>query len=183
MSWNDAQTRGRVARAEELLGALDTLPDNAAAARAGEALAALVELYGECLARIMAHLSRLPDGGREIAGDELVGHLLLVHDLHPDPVETRVRRALDEVSSALGGGAVELLGLDGTVARVRLSTGGGCGCGSSATADDAVEEAVMAAAPEIERVEIETAPPAPARPFVPVTSLFRDRTPAGREVR
>jgi Fe-S cluster biogenesis protein NfuA len=138
---DDAEVRELVARVESLLGNLDE--------RATEAVQALVELYGEALARFVA--------GSDPTQDELLSHLLLVHDLHPVDVETRVRRALDEVRPYLGshGGDVELVGVEEGVARVRL--GGTCnGCpSSSVTLRNAIEEAIMQAAPELERVDAE----------------------------
>lgn len=138
---DDAEVRGLVARVESLLGGLDE--------RATEAVQALVELYGEALARFMR--------GANPTQDELLSHLLLVHDLHPVDVETRVRGALDDVRPYLGshGGDVELLAVEDGVARVRL--GGTCnGCpSSSVTLRNAIEEAIMRAAPELEGVDAE----------------------------
>ena len=138
---DDAEVRELVARVEGLLGDLD--------ARGTEAVQALVELYGEALARFVA--------GADPTQDELLSHLLLVHDLHPVDVETRVRRALDDVRPYLGshGGDVELVAVEGDVAQVRL--GGTCnGCpSSSVTLRNAIEEAIMQAAPELERVDAE----------------------------
>jgi len=145
-----AEVRERVGRVEELLAGIE---GNAAAV---EAVAGVVELYGEALRRIVA------DGVD--TRDELVAHLLLLHDLHPEDVETRVARALDEVRPYLGshGGDVELLGVADGVARVRL-TGTCDGCPSSAaTLQHAIEEAVARAAPELDRVEADgVAEPAP----------------------
>ena len=138
---DDAEVRELVARVEALLQELDP--------RATEAVQALVELYGEALRRVLA--------GAEPTRDELLSHLLLVHDLHPVDVETRVRQALEDVRPYLGshGGGVELLGVEEGVARVRLD--GTCnGCPSSAvTLRNAIEEAIMQAAPELERVDAE----------------------------
>jgi Fe-S cluster biogenesis protein NfuA len=138
---DDAEVRELVARVESLLGGLDE--------RATEAVQALVELYGEALARVVA--------GADPTEDELLSHLLLVHDLHPVDVETRVRRALDDVRPYLGshGGDVELVAVEEGVARVRL--GGTCnGCpSSSVTLRNAIEEAIMQAAPELTRVDAE----------------------------
>jgi Fe-S cluster biogenesis protein NfuA len=138
----DAEVRERVARVEELLGGVESSPD------AVEAVAAVVELYGEALARIVSR------GGVDL-DDELVSHLLLVHGLHPQDVEERVAQALEEVRPYLGshGGDVELLGVADSIARVRLV--GTCdGCPSSAaTLRHAIEEAVARAAPELEGVE------------------------------
>jgi Fe-S cluster biogenesis protein NfuA len=146
----DAVVRERVARIDELLAGIEGNP------AAVEAVAAVVELYGEALRRMVA-------GGID-TGDELVAHLLLLHDLHPDDVETRVARALDEVRPYLGshGGDVELLGVSDGVARVRLV--GTCdGCPSSAaTLQHAIEEAIARAAPELFGVEADgVAEPAP----------------------
>ena len=76
-----------------------------------------------------------------------------------------MRQALDDVRPYLGshGGDVELLGVENGVARVRLE--GTCnGCPSSTvTLRNAIEEAIMGAAPELERVEAEgVAEPQPA---------------------
>ena len=146
---DDAEVRELVARVESLLGDLDE--------RGTEAVRALVGLYGEALTRLLA--------GADPTGDELLSHLLLVHDLHPVDVETRVQRALDDVRPYLGshGGDVELLGVADGVARLRL--GGTCnGCPSSTvTLRNAIEEAIMRAAPELEQIEAEgVAEPQPA---------------------
>jgi Fe-S cluster biogenesis protein NfuA len=139
----NAEVRERIARLEALLEQID---DDSAAT---EAVQAVVDLYGEALARILA--------GAEPVEDELVSHLLLVHDLHPVDVETRVRRALEEVRPYLGshGGDVELLGVEGGVARLRLA--GTCnGCPSSTvTLQNAIEDALFKAAPDLERIDAE----------------------------
>ncbi|WFB06359.1 NifU family protein [Streptomyces sp. LX-29] len=185
MPWDDAYARDRVARAEERLAGLETLPDGVSAARAGEAVEGLVALYGECLARVMGHLADDAELVRRLAADELVGHLLLVHDLHPDPVADRVRQALAGLP-----GEPEVLELSADLVRIRLrdTRGGGCGCGSSpaASPEQTVRDAIAARAPEVERVEVETAPAARApQALIPVEALFPgrtgDRAPVGRE--
>jgi Fe-S cluster biogenesis protein NfuA len=141
----DSEVHERVARVEGLVE--EVAGDPAAFA----ALQAIVALYGEALRRIGNRF------GPAIADDELVAHLLLVHGLHPVDVEQRVADALDSVRPYLGshGGDVELVGVAGTVARVRLH--GSCdGCASSrVTLRNAIEAAILQAAPELERVEAE----------------------------
>src|SRR5919107_3273313 len=119
---------------------------------------ALLELYGEGLGRLLSY-----DDGRLVraaAGDDLVAHLLLLHDLHPVPVEDRVQAALDEVRPYLDshGGAVELVAVRDGVAVLRME--GSCkGCPSSTlTLRHAIEQAVFKAAPDVERVEAQDAP-------------------------
>jgi Fe-S cluster biogenesis protein NfuA/nitrite reductase/ring-hydroxylating ferredoxin subunit len=91
-----------------------------------------------------------------LTADPLVGGLLVLHDLHPDDVAARVEAALEQVRPYLAshGGGVQLLGVMGDVARLRLE--GSCdGCGSSqVTLQHAVEGAVLDAAPEIGRIEV-----------------------------
>lgn len=146
--------------ARELVGRIEAQLE-AAGEGAAELVASLLELYGEGLARVLA---RVPDPAA-VAGDEVVGHLLLLHGLHPVPLAERVRGALDEVRPYLEshGGDVELLGVEDGVARLRLQ--GSCsGCPSStATLKLAIEEAVQKAAPDVERIEAEGVA-APAEP-------------------
>lgn len=152
---DDQAARDRVARVEALLEEAEALADPAGRETAGELVQALVELYGEGLARIVG---RVPEGGRRaLADDELLAHLLLLHDLHPVSLDERVRGALDEVRPYLEshGGGVELVGLEDGVARLRLQ--GSCsGCPSSTmTLKLAIEDAIRKAAPDVERIEAE----------------------------
>src|SRR4051812_4885783 len=125
-----------------------------------EVVQALLDLYGEGLARMIDHVADRDDGGalaEALAADELVAHLLLLHGLHPVPLEARVRGALDEVRPYLEshGGNVELMGVEEGVARLRMQ--GSCsGCPSSTvTLKLAIEDAIHKAAPDIDRIEAE----------------------------
>jgi len=164
---------------ETLLGEIETLSDPNARAKAAEMVQVLLELYGEGLARMMEVVARGNERERifeALAEDELISHLLLLHGLHPLDVETRVVQALDEVRPYLQshGGNVELLGIEGGVARVRLQ--GSCdGCPSSTvTLKLAIEEAVLKAAPDLEGIEAEgVTEPKPAPTFVAGPTLRR----------
>lgn len=147
----ERDTRERVERVERAIEALEGLPADPRNT-ALDALTALVELYGEGWARALARVEDLAPGGAAfLAEDELVGHLLMVHDLHPEAMETRVRDALDGISEAVTaeGMEVELEALEGGAARVRFDRTPGSGF------RDLVEETVLRAAPELDRVEIE----------------------------
>lgn len=146
--------------------------------RAEELVRLTADLYGAGIERI---LEVLYDSGRldddvlaALAGDDLVASLLLVHDLHPYDVGTRVEQALDSVRPYLGshGGDVELLAVgDDGVVRLRLL--GSCdGCpSSSVTLKLAVEGAIEAAAPEITSIEVEEASETGAQTLIPISSL------------
>jgi Fe-S cluster biogenesis protein NfuA/nitrite reductase/ring-hydroxylating ferredoxin subunit len=153
---DDTQAREGVARVEELLAKVESLPDPAARENATEMAGALLDLYGEGLARIVERVGAADaELSASLADDELVAHLLLLHDLHPVPVGERVGGALEEVRPYLEshGGNVELVAIDGAVVRLRLQ--GSCsGCPSSSmTLKLAIEDAIHKAAPEIESVE------------------------------
>jgi Fe-S cluster biogenesis protein NfuA/nitrite reductase/ring-hydroxylating ferredoxin subunit len=148
---DDQLARERVARIESLLEEIEGLPDPVARDRCTEVVGALLDLYGEGLARVV---ERVP-APESLLEDELIAHLLLLHGIHPVPVEARVHGALEEVRPYLRshGGNVELVSLRDGVVRLRLE--GSCsGCpSSSATLSLAVEEAIRKAAPEIEEIE------------------------------
>jgi Fe-S cluster biogenesis protein NfuA/nitrite reductase/ring-hydroxylating ferredoxin subunit len=174
----------RIERLLEQLGAADPLVQG----QAEELVRLLVELYGAGLARIVELALAAEPGGRELlgrmAGDQLVASLLVLHDLHPEPVEARVQQALERVRPYLGShaGGVQLLGVDsGGVVRLRLE--GSCdGCPSSTvTVKLAIERAVEEAAPEVTRVEVEGVTDQRAtHGLIPAESLFRDQpAPAG----
>ncbi|OII70327.1 NifU family protein [Streptomyces sp. CC77] len=177
-----AAVADRLARVDALLGRVEAAPGPTADA-ALHAVRALTELYGEALARVLDHA----DTGllTDLAADELLGHLLVLHDLHPHPVERRVADAVEALRPAVReqGGDVVLEGVEGGVARVRLSTGGGCGSGggSGGGVEEAVREAVLAMAPELSEVQAvpdrAAAPPA----FVPLATLSRRPDPVPQE--
>jgi Fe-S cluster biogenesis protein NfuA/nitrite reductase/ring-hydroxylating ferredoxin subunit len=150
--------------------------------RAEEMVRLVADLYGAGLERMLTILyeaGRLDDEMlAALAADNLVSSLLLVHDLHPYDVTTRVEQALEGVRPYLGshGGDVELLGVtDDGVVRLRLL--GSCdGCASSSvTLTLAVEGAIEAAAPEVVGIEVETpneTTAVAAGPVISVESLW-----------
>jgi hypothetical protein len=173
---DDAAVEELVGRVEQLLGRLEEVP-GPAGELAAAAVAALTELYGEALARVAGHARGSP-ALRELADDALVGRLLALHGLHPDPVDRRVARALDGLRLELSslGRDVTLAGLADGVAEVVLSGhGGGCGSGGPSVAQltDLVRDVVVGAAPELADVRV-----VPERPttFVPLESLLRAPT-------
>jgi len=167
----DEEVRERVARLDDLLGRLEHLPGPAVDV-AMEAIEALTEVYGTALARVVALVSTGSAGVRELADDEVVGHLLLLHGLHPDPPGERIARALDEVRPELGEkGDVELTGIDDGVATIRV-TAAGCSSTAARTAS-AVRDVVLAAAPELADVRPVTARPPAAPALIPVDALLR----------
>lgn len=159
-------------RVEELLGRLQSV-DASVAVLAEDMVRELLVLYGAALSRVLELAD--DDGGRlRMAADPLLSALLVLHGLHPEPAEVRIEKALDGIRPHLGShaGGVELVDIDGEgVVRLRLE--GSChGCPSSAaTVRDAVQEAVMQAAPEVAGVEVDGLAPSGTGGFVPLESV------------
>ena len=157
---DDVEARELVGRVEGLLAELEAVPDRTAREKANETVAALLDLYGAALERIVVEAASLDGDGRlarTLVADELVSHVLLLHDLHPESLDSRVQKALDSVRPYLAshGGNVELRGVEDGV--VRLALEGSCsGCPSSTvTLKLAIEDAIHKAAPDVERIEAE----------------------------
>jgi Fe-S cluster biogenesis protein NfuA len=127
---------------------------------AGELVSAVVELYGAGLERIFSSLDGEPIAAT-LSEDPVVATLLLIHDLHPVPLEQRVQAALDTVRPYMEshGGNVELLGVDDGVARIHLR--GSCSdcSASSVTLELAVKRALEDAAPDLAGLEVEGVAP------------------------
>jgi Fe-S cluster biogenesis protein NfuA/nitrite reductase/ring-hydroxylating ferredoxin subunit len=152
-------------RVQELQALLDGCEQSTARDLADELMSMVVQLYGTGLQRIVdGLLASGPEGARiasELADDPLVATLLLIHDLHPIPLEQRVQRALDSVRPYMDshGGNVELLSLRDGVARIRLQ--GSCSdcSASSVTLELAIKQALEDAAPDLEGLEVEGVAP------------------------
>ena len=144
-----------IARVQELTGRLEDLDDPACRELAEELTAAVVQMYGAGLERIV----ELADEGTrdEMAKDDLVSGLLMIHDLYPVPLEERVTQALDTVRPYMEshGGNVELLGIENGIAKLRLE--GSCkSCrASSSTLELAVRQALEEAAPDLDGMDVE----------------------------
>ncbi len=157
----DNELRAAGDRIEILMGEL-AAASPAVQGKAEELVRLLMQLYGAGLDRI---LTLVDDAGQAAAGpifarlaeDDLIASLMILHDLHPLDLETRVGRALDHVRPYLGshGGDVKLLSVLEGVVLLRLE--GSCqGCPSSTvTMKLAIEKAIEEAAPEILRIEVE----------------------------
>jgi Fe-S cluster biogenesis protein NfuA/nitrite reductase/ring-hydroxylating ferredoxin subunit len=172
------QTESVLERVQVLVNQLERLPESQARDLAEQLTAAVVDMYGEGLERIVEALDA--EALNELAADGVVGGLLLIHGLHPVPVEQRVQEALDQVRPYMKshGGGVELLGIEDGIARLRLE--GSCnGCGASAsTLELAVEKALEEAAPDLAGMHVEGAVQEPGISGIPLPMAPTDLGPA-----
>ncbi|GGX71650.1 NifU family protein [Streptomyces minutiscleroticus] len=153
------ETEARVAQLVAQLSATPRVGE-----RAEELVRLLMRLYGAGLDRITGMLP--PDTVARLAADDLVGSLLILHDLHPCSTAERIGKALDQARHRLATHAadLELLaveeGDEGDVVRVLLREERS-GCPSSSVAEEVIERAVLTAAPEIAAVRVQRPPREP----------------------
>jgi Fe-S cluster biogenesis protein NfuA/nitrite reductase/ring-hydroxylating ferredoxin subunit len=160
-SGGDVHQQGK--RINALIAKIESLPHAGARELLGECLQAILALHGDGLARILQLIKNGGVAGTEINSallrDKMVRGLLLIHGLHPVPLETRLREALDKVRPYMQshGGNVELIELKNDTARLRLE--GTCkSCpSSSVTMELAVRQAVEEACPDLLGFEVEGA--------------------------
>src|SRR5207247_2837316 len=165
----------RAERIEMLIQEVAEFPDPRARATTEELIQALLDMYGEGLARMLELTAQSEASGyaliETLASDDLLSSLFLLHGIHPIDIETRIVRALDEVRPYLKshGGNVEFIKVEDGVAHLRLE--GSChGCPSSTmTLKSAIEEAIYKAAPDLDGLQVEGVTDPPPRPGIPVT--------------
>lgn len=146
-------------RIEALLRELESASDPVLRENARELVQTLMDFHGDGLRR-MFELLRGRERGEEIvsslAADEAVSNLLLLYDLHPQSLETRVANVVSRMSG------VELVSVSDGVVRLRVRR---------AHNIPAVEDAIYAAAPDALAIKVEDA--GESAGFVPLEHLLR----------
>ena len=158
---DEREFRERVQEIGRLITALDGEAGDKSRTAARELIQLVMELHGVGLEKMMEIVFSHSGSGAEaidlLARDRVVSSLLVLHGLHPDPLETRVARAVEAVSAKLRKQEVEvhLLGVEEGNVRVRAKTSA-YACGStSAKVKTEIEDAVYEAAPEVVSLAIE----------------------------
>jgi hypothetical protein len=141
---DEARLKAESAEIEQMLGDLRAQVDADAWQQVEGVLERLVRLYGVGLQRALEHARASgADAGSfdaAIAGDDLLGSLLVMHGLHPLTAEQRVERLLARIGATKDKLMLVWLG-DG---RVRLLSAMG------EEADAAIRAALGTVAPELE---------------------------------
>jgi Fe-S cluster biogenesis protein NfuA/nitrite reductase/ring-hydroxylating ferredoxin subunit len=145
---------------QEFVEKIGELPDPTARRMLQECLESVLGFYGRGLERIMELLGESDAKAHDaLLNDPGVRGLLLIHGLHPVPLETRLHEALAKVRPYMEshGGNVELLSLENDFAKLRLV--GHCRtCPSSTvTLELAVRAAIEEACPDLQGFEVEGA--------------------------
>jgi len=154
---------------ERLLQDLEGAADAATREKARAVVRALLDLHRAGLARIRDVLAARGKEGWEILGecarDPLLNGLLVLHELHPEPLEARVQAGLGKVETffRLNRSTVELLSLGEQAVRLRIVSDPAGLRTSPERLRDAVEQALLESAPDAPSLDIEVL----ARPQVP----------------
>jgi Fe-S cluster biogenesis protein NfuA len=157
---NEKEFQGRVQKIGELVQELDTIGDPAVRARAKELVQSLLELHGAGLERVLELLFRREGGAQvidELGRDPLVSSLLILYELHPEELHTRVERKLEQIESKLrrAGAVAELIATDNGNVRVQVKIDQHA-CGSTArTVQAMIEDAIYEAAPDLKSIAID----------------------------
>ena len=174
--FNIGEFQAHTEKIEQLVERVNAIADTDARAIALDLLQSLMDLHGAALNRIVELANDSGERGRKmldkLGADPLVCGLLVLYGLHPLDFHTRVQRGIEAAQSAVRkkGGSVELLGIGDNTVRVKIEASGH-GCGSSPDAlEQAVEQAILEAAPDVVEIVAEGLPAAKSG-FVPLNQL------------
>jgi len=149
-------------RIQRLIGEIESLPAGNAKELMQECIENILGFYGKGLEKILkiiaaGNSSAARDIYNHLIEDSFVNGLLLIHDLHPLDIKTRLFKALETVKPYMDshGGSVELISIDDGIARLRLA--GNCkGCpSSSATLELGIRQAIEEYCPDLSGLEVE----------------------------
>ena len=164
-----AEFQKQVGRIDGLVRQLESASDPALKDAAKELMAALMQLHGAGLERILQMVEAANGDALagQLASDPLVGSLLVLYGLHPDDLETRVQRGLDQVRLLCrrDGARLEEIVVNGGLVRLRVSGGG------SPNLEGHIRDAILEHAPDAAEIVILGLELAGAAGFVPLASI------------
>lgn len=175
MATDEIRSQEWVDKIEGLVRRAEAITDPQARGITIDLLQAVMDFHGVGLNRLMQILA---DSGAaadpimdRVAADELTSSMLLLHDLHPEDLETRVQRAvrkLDEMFASLGA-KLTLVAIETGTVRVQFDSPR---TWSGSPVKASVEGLIFGAAPEISTVVIEGLKETPQADFVPLSDLL-----------
>ncbi len=175
MNTHEARSQEWIDKIEGLVQRAEEIRDPAARDTAIELLQAVLQFHAAGLQRVLEIAAGSGQAGEriveQIAADDLTSSLLLLHDLHPDDLQTRLDRAIHKLQDVFVslGARISLIGVEsGTVRLLFDSTR----TWSAAPVKASVENAIFQAAPEISSVIVEGLRETPPADFVPVSDLL-----------
>lgn len=152
--------RNALRRLEALIEIVDGVRDPTAREAARELLELTLDLHGLALARITAIVANAKHGAElteRLVADANVNAIMLLHGLHPEEPEARLRRTIAAMRPHWGvrGLRVELSRVETKSARVRIYRNDCFDAASDAALRREIEEALVEAAPDLDDIIVE----------------------------
>ncbi|MDQ2774284.1 MAG: hypothetical protein M3Y57_05055 [Acidobacteriota bacterium] len=175
MAISEVRSQEWTDKIEELVRRAESLPDPRARSIAVDLLQAVLDFHAAGLDRVMEIVAESGSVGEviieQIAADDLTSSMLLLHDLHPDDLETRVNRAVHKLQDVFAsiGAKLSLIAIEPGTVRVQFDS---ARTWSGTPVRASVENAIFQAAPEIGTVVIEGLKETPPANFVPLSELL-----------
>jgi Fe-S cluster biogenesis protein NfuA len=176
---NEKEFQEKIRQLGTLVGELSDAPEDSSKVAAREMVQLLMEVHGAGLERIMELVFESGEHGEAIinrlAQDPIVRSLLLLYSLHPDDLETRILKALDDARTRLRkhNTDVELVSIQDGAVHLRLLTSGHA-CGSTTkNLQSIVEESIYELAPDLTSLVILGSEDESASGFVPLENLLK----------
>jgi len=147
-------------RVDELIQRVSALTDSEARTSALELVQAIMDLHGSTVSRLLELLEDAGETGRNLlarlASDPMVCGLLVLHGIHPVPLEQRIERAVQKLAPQLrkSGTRVEVLGIMDGVVRLDLEKEAHELRYSPEKIQATIEQAILEAAPEVVEIVI-----------------------------
>lgn len=161
----------------DLVQELESIADPAARAKSKELVQLVMDLHGAAFDKAMEIVADAGQPGMSIierlGRDSLVGSVLILYGLHPDDIETRIAKAIQQVRLKLRkqGCEVELLSATGGMIRLRVDVGSHTCRSTAKTAQATLEGALYDAAPDLSSLQIEGLEEKPSAGFVALGKL------------
>jgi len=176
---NSASLRMTSEQLDAIIHELDEHVDPTVRHRIREVVGLMMELHGAGLERVLELAADSALGSpalvTRMADDPLLGPLLLIHDLHPHDLETRLSRRLDRLRPriAANGCRADVVAVAGDVATVRVE---GIERLSATPAEELkalIETTLLEAAPELTTLVIERGQSLTTTPSTPLLQIMR----------
>jgi Fe-S cluster biogenesis protein NfuA len=178
---NESSFQDQIRQLGKLITQFDQMPDGPQKTACKELVQLLMDVHGAGFERVMEIVFESGSSGQAIidtlATDSTVSSLLVLYSLHPDDLETRVRKAMEQMRPRLRKLAcsAEVVGIDDGAVHVQVTTTGH-GCGSSTKDIRAiVEDGVYEFAPDVIALEILGLEDPSRTGFVALESLLGNR--------
>lgn len=156
---NGGEFQEKIQQLGRLISQFDQMPDGPQKNGCKELVQLLMDVHGAGLERVLEIVFEKEASGAAIIDklgqDSVAGSLLLLYALHPDDLETRLRRAMERMRPRLRKLAcsAELTRVVDGVVHVHVTTGHSCGS-SKKDVKAIVEEGVYEFAPDVTSLDI-----------------------------